>query len=183
MTLSTIDQQYLKVVEDYPYNLEMVVENLQYVASYSDEHAGIAYLMGRIYYEQFYNFEVAEEYFQTALALDNTFIKTYCYYAELLTEIEQFDKAKKLIEYSLTIPGISKSTMLLKEAKVFEKQGKFKRALKSIKKAQLAAIYDNQYCFLKSEKSRIEEKIELIKPKDKKKNKSAEKSKTKSKTN
>lgn len=75
MAISLADQYYLKALDEYPYNLEDAIENLNYALSYDSEHSGANYLMGKMYMEQFQNFELAEEYFTDAMSSNPNNIK------------------------------------------------------------------------------------------------------------
>ena len=62
MALTLADQYYIKALAGYGYDLEEVVENLNYALSYDHEHSGANYLMGKVYMEQFQKFDLAQAY-------------------------------------------------------------------------------------------------------------------------
>ncbi len=95
MSLTLADQYYIKAIDNYPYNLEESVENLNYALSYAKDHAGVNCLMGRFYFEQLKDLETAEYYFQNALASDLNHLETFVWYAMLLIQIRNYRFALK----------------------------------------------------------------------------------------
>lgn len=53
---------------------------------------------------------------------------------------EDYEEANKLIDYASKIKGIDKSRILYRKAIFFEKQEKFKKALKTLEKAKKNSI-------------------------------------------
>ncbi|MEO1097874.1 MAG: hypothetical protein AAFX57_08965 [Bacteroidota bacterium] len=90
MTLTLANQYFLKAMDEYPYCLEETIENLNYALSYEDEHAGANCLMGKVYLEQFQNFELAEEYFIKAMATDPFDLRTCENYMRLMIRTKRY---------------------------------------------------------------------------------------------
>ncbi len=182
MSLTMVDQYFLKAQDEYPYNLEAFLENINYVSNYTDEHAGVAYLMGRMHMDQFSNFTLAEEYFQTALSLENCSIYVYSTYTDLLLQLRDYDKAIKLIEYALGVPGMIQPMMIHKKAKAYEAKEEYTEALKCIKQCIRLSTNGEELSYLKDEKARIKEKKKLLQPTKKKSNVKGKSNKTQGKS-
>jgi tetratricopeptide (TPR) repeat protein len=100
------DQYYVKAVDSYPFDLEESIENLNYALSYDNDHVGANYLMGKLYMEQFQEYDRAEIHFQAALASD-PYNKGVCLdYIALLIIMKEFGKAEKLIDFTLGFKDI-----------------------------------------------------------------------------
>jgi len=177
MDTNLLNNYVLKAIDAYPYELEETVENLNYALSYESHNAYALYLMGRLQAEQFGDYEKAKFYFAEALANKMDFIKVYPKYILVLLWNEDFEEAKKLIDFAHTVKAVGKGELLILEAQLLECQESYKEALKTFKKAKLF-IYNNSFmAFVDSEINRVKNKI---KPKNKKK-KSSKKKKGKKK--
>lgn len=82
----------------------------------------------------------------------------------------------RLIDFALTIKGISKAGVFIKKAILFEVQHKFKKAMKEIRNAKLHSISYDSESEIRDVEKRIKGKMELVEKK-KKKNKSKKLSK------
>lgn len=166
MAITLADQYYLRALEDYEYNLEDAVENLNYALSYNDEHSGANHLMGKLYMEQFQKYELAEEYFELAMASDPCNLNTCESFIWLMIKTQKFKEALKLIKYTYTLKGVNVSMFLRTEALVYEQIKEFDKA-KKLLKISMEESYDSNYIvFLKDELKRVKSK----KRKRKKKN-------------
>lgn len=171
--MKSIDKYLFQALDNYPYSLEETVESLDYALSYDPKNVAALTLYARLESEQLQNYETAKSYFQEAIAINIDTISVYPYYIETLLLNEDFEEAEKLIDFSLTVKGINKMTVLLKKVQLLERQQKIKEALKLIKEVKLF-VYNNDTYELEETEKRLKEKKELLKPK-----KSSKKEKTK----
>ena len=72
--MKTVDKYLFQALDNYPYNLEDVVESLDYALSYNNKNTMALCLYGRVYAEQLSDYEQAKLYFQEAL-ISNIFAK------------------------------------------------------------------------------------------------------------
>lgn len=158
MGLTLADQYYLKALDDYNYNFEAVMENLNYALSYEPEHAGSIYLMGKLYMEQFQKFDLAEEYFVSAMSSDPININTCESYSWLLIRTRRFKEALKLLNYASNLKGAILPEFIRSEALVYELMYDFDKSKNKLEEA-LMQSYDDQYIsFLKKEIVRVAQK-------------------------
>lgn len=149
---------YIKAKEAYPYDLEETVESLDYALSYDEDHAGTHCLYGRYFAEQEFNPQGAYYHFDRALALDINYIETYYYYGTTLVKFEEYDRAKRLIQHALTLPGVCKGCMYGLKATMLEKQGRLSKAIKTLDKGILNSVCDDEISNLKNSIKRIKDK-------------------------
>lgn len=168
MDTNLLNNYVLKAIDAYPYDLEETVENLNYALSYESNNAYALYLMGRLQAEQFGDYEKAKLYYAEALANKMDFIKVYPKYILVLLWNQDFDEARKLIDFAHTVKAIGKGELLVLEAQLFECQEAYKKALKTFKKAKLF-VYNNSFSsFIDSEINRVKNKIKPNKKASKK---------------
>lgn len=162
MAISLADQYYLKALDDYDYNFNEVTENLNYALSYDHEHVGANYLMGKLYLEQFEQYDVAESYFQTAMSLDPKNLKTCNSLVWLFIKTRRFDEAHKLINYASGINGALLPELLRMKALAYELNKDYEQS-KQILREAIVESYDTSYIdFLEEELLRIEKKQRLL---------------------
>jgi len=161
MSLTLADQYYIKAIDNYPYNLEESVENLNYALSYGKDHAGVNCLMGRFYFEQLKDLETAEYYFQNALASDLSHLDTFVWYSMLLIQQRKFSSALKLINQSYKIKGVDLSVMFRLKALVYEYQKQYKKSIQLLKKAYQESFNEEDNQFIKSEIARVKKKLKI----------------------
>ena len=125
-----LDKYLLQALDAYPYNLDEVVESLNYALSYNEKNPMALCLLGQIHAESLRNYEVAKEYFQQALAEDMYTLEVYPKYINVLLWNEDYKEAEKLIDFALTVKGTDKAMLYLKKAILFEHKRKYKKALK-----------------------------------------------------
>lgn len=157
MTL-TKNKYYFEALDNYPYSLPDCLEALNYALSYDPEDADSLCLMGRIYSEMLTDYEKAKLYFEEAMQCDITNLNVPQYYIKCLLDNEDYREAEKLIEYSLKIKGIDKSTLWLYRSLLSEKRGSFSNALKFLKEAE-------KYCFTQYSLDSIRDREKFIKSK------------------
>lgn len=162
MSLTLADHYYLKAVGDYPWGLQEVVENLGYALSYDAEHVGANYLMGRLYMEQFQDYNEAESYFVAAISIEPGHLKTCEYYIKLLIRLQRFAEAKRLIEFTLSRKGVAKAGILRLQALLYEHQRNYPKSLECLKNAVLEAFSYQHINFLNEEIKRVEDKQAMV---------------------
>ena len=161
MALTLADQYYLKALDDYGYDLEAVVENLEYALSCDADHPGANHLMGKLLMEKFRKFEQAEEYFVASLAIEPTHIDTCESYSWLLIHTRDYDRALKLIRYASGLKGVANCKFLRLEALVLELKQEFIKAKELLQAAMLESYDSNYLYFLDQEFARVEKKMKL----------------------
>jgi tetratricopeptide (TPR) repeat protein len=163
--MRTFDKYLFQALDNYPFNLVETIESLEYALSANDKNTMAICLMGRIYAEQLKDYETAKEYFAEAISIDIHSLEVYPHYIETLILNEDYEEAHRLIDFAMTIKGISKLDILMKKVWLLEIQKDFKKAksvLKDIKMLLTNSHFDN---YLEETKNRIEAKS---KPKKKK---------------
>jgi len=177
--MKTTDKYLFQALDNYPFWLEGTIESLDYAFSYDDKNTMVLCLYGRIQAEQLMNYEVAKSYFQQALSINIHALEVYPYYLKTLILNEDYEEARKLIDFALTVKGINKSEIYLKKAILLEVQREFKDALKEIKQAKLYSIQHDYDSGISEVEKRIKDKIDLLKKKKEKKYKKGSKKKSK----
>jgi tetratricopeptide (TPR) repeat protein len=150
---------YLKAVEGYPYELEEVLENLNYALSYDEEHAGALYLMGCMQMEQLENYELAEDYLVSAIASNPNYFKAFKKYAHLTILTRQFDKTEGLIKHMFKIRGADWAIVYHVRGLWFEYQKMFDQAIVEYKLAKGEAYNKDFGWFIEDEIERVKAKI------------------------
>mgnify|MGYP000265319434 CR=1 FL=1 len=160
-----------KALENYPYDLEEVMEALNYALSYDEKNTMALTLMGRVHSEKLYKYEEAIVYFKQALAENIHAFEVYIPYINTLLWNEDFKEVDEFIDFALTIKGSDKGVLYLKKAILSEQLKEYKDALTFIKKAKEHAYNTDFIADINIEKDRIKEKM----PKRKKPPKKAKK--------
>ena len=158
METNLINNYVLKAIDAYPYELEEVAQNLQYALSHNQQNAYALYLMGKLYAEQFADYEMAKEYFAEALSAKINFPQLYPSYINTLLDNEDFEEAKKLIAFAFSVKGVNKPQVYRLLALKHEKCNEYPKAIKAIKKAK-------QNCSQSSFIIQLDEDLERIKNK------------------
>lgn len=178
--MGTLTNNYVfKALENYPYDLEEVMEALNYALSYDDKNTMALTLMGRVYAEKLYKYEDAIKYFKEALSENINAFEVFEPYIRTLLWNEDYKEAENFIDFALTVKGSDKANLYLKKAILHEQLKDFKKALSFVKLAK-EYTYNADFMFSVNEtKERIKEKIQ--KKKKVKSVKSDKKSKKKKK--
>jgi tetratricopeptide (TPR) repeat protein len=176
--MKTIDKYLFQAMDNYPYWLEGTIESLDYALSYNDKNPMVLGLYGRIQAEQLQDYEEAKRYYEKALAIDIHAVALYPYYLDALLLNEDYDEAEKLITFALTIKGIAKVAILLRQVVLLERKQDLKGAIKLLKEVKLAS-YDNDSYEIEAVEKRLKAKKELLKPKSSNKKKKDKKGKKK----
>ncbi len=159
MSISLADTYYLKALDLYPYELDQVTEALNFAISYDNDHAGAHCLLGMLNFYHLGKFREAEDHFEKALASDIDNTETYYSYADLLIQIGEFDKAKKLIKYAYRIKGINITRLKHSEGLIAEIKGNYSKAKKYMKLAFVSSYKKAERDFLMEELDRIKSKM------------------------
>lgn len=173
--MKTIDKYVFQALDSYPYSLEETIESLDYAFSYDAKNTMVLCLYGRIQAEQLLNYEAAKNYFEEAFTINIHALEVYPHYIQTLILNEDYEEAQKLIDFALTIKGISKAEIFIKKAILFEAQHEFKKAKKEIRNAKLHSICYASESEISEVEKRIKNKIELVKKKKVKPKKKSEK--------
>ncbi|MBD3637251.1 MAG: hypothetical protein HUJ25_07870 [Crocinitomicaceae bacterium] len=158
MATGLANDYYLKALDCYPWYLSDFLEAINYALSYDENHADAHCLFGRFYMEQLSKYSDATYHFEQALAADMNNIPTYYAYIRLTIQTDDHSKARKLLKFAGTIPGVDKSYLKHLEALILEKEGHFKNSKKKLKE-----LLNEETCnwvreYIKKELNRIKEK-------------------------
>ena len=163
MEFSLADQYYLKAHDNYPYELEVAIEQLNYALSYDDKHAPANCMMGKIYMFQLKDYKKASECFYNALLGDLNYPDTYKYYSLLRAWEGEYERAFKIIARGLAVKGMDKASLLLIKANIHEWKMEFIAARKVLKQAKLIATDKCKIDYIDSSLSRLKKKMKLTK--------------------
>ena len=163
MGLSIADQYYLKAFDSYPFEMEKVVENLNYALSYDDVHAPANCMMGCVQMYVVKHFESAKIYFDQALVGDLNYPDTYKNYSLLLIWLGEFERAMKLIKYGLKVKGMDRKILFHREATIHEMRGDFEKVKSILKATKAYSMDENTTKDIEKEISRIKKKIKDVK--------------------
>jgi len=169
MGLEKADEYYLKAIDNYPWDMAEVIENLHYALSSDDEHCQSNFLLGRVYMEVLKDFDQAEFYFEQALLCDLNFPDTYKFFSLLKIYKCEFEQAMKMIDYALKIKGTYKSLMYQRKSLIYECTGNLARAEEMMEKSLLFSFDNENTENFNKELNRIRKKVKSLKRKKKKK--------------
>lgn len=170
----TLANTYLfKAIENYPYCLEECIEALNYALSYDPENADALCLMGRIHAEKLKDFDTAKAYYEDALRANVNARNVHPHFINVLIWNEDFDEAKRFIDFALNVKGSDKRTLYLKKAWLSECHKEYKKALKWVKLAKEYTFSNDCIYEVNETEKRIKGKL----PKTSKKKKKGKKSK------
>lgn len=156
--MKTVNKYLFQALDNYPYNLEEVVESLNYALSYNNKNTMALCLYGRVYAEQLSDYEQAKLYFQEALITDVFAKEVYPHYIQTLIQNEDYEEATKLIDFALTIKGINKVEVLMKKVCLLEKAHQFKKGLKLMKKVKLSTLNSDYNYLIEETEKRLKHK-------------------------
>ena len=159
MAITIADQYYLKAKDYYPYDLEQVIESLNYALSYETEHACANYLMGSLYMEHFQDYTTAEDYFQCALISEPHNVSVYENYIRLLIFLGNNQKALKLIRQAWGLIGFSKALLFYLEGMIHEYQKDYATAINFFKKAAMETFDSDAFDYYEREVGRVKNKL------------------------
>ena len=156
---------FLKALDNYPYNIESAIENLNYSLSYDDNYAPALCLMAKIYMNEIKDYARAEEYFNKALAADFEYSETHICYPKLLFKLNKMEELQKLLKHSFKVAGIDKAKLYHIQGLAFEYQGKLVEAVDIFHKALSYAFNTEADQYLSEEIKRVEGKLKKIRKK------------------
>lgn len=165
--MASINNYLVKAIEDYPYNLEDAVTSLEYALSQEPENPYALTMMGRVYLEQLLDFNQAIHYFEDVLASDINNIAVYPYLIRAFILNEDFDKARKLIDFAIKIKGIDKPLIYAREVWLHEALGKNKKALESLKEMKKYSCNNLNKGWIDETEQRLNGKLATKKDKSK----------------
>ena len=163
MSITLADSYYVKALDLYPYKLDQVTEALNFAISYDNNHAGAHCLLGMLNLYQLGKYREAEDHFEKALAGNIDYAETYYSYADLLIQIGEYGKAKKLIKYAYKIKGINVSRLKHSEGLIAEIKGNYLKAKEYMKIAFLNSYQKVEREYLKEELDRVNSKLKAQK--------------------
>jgi tetratricopeptide (TPR) repeat protein len=164
MSVSLADIYFMKALDEYPYALEITVENLNYALSYDPDHVSANCLMGRLYMEQLTDYKMAEYYLQKALSIDPQNAETYIYYVQLCLMVNDLDKAGNIIDFAKNLEDIDRVNILYFEGLLYELRKEFLKAIHFLEKALLESYYDEGREIIKKAIERNQEKLDSLNP-------------------
>jgi tetratricopeptide (TPR) repeat protein len=159
MNITQADKYFLKALDAFDYDMEELVESLDYALSHDEEHAPTLCLLGRTHMEKMKNFREAQHCFEMALIADKNYVDTYKYYSKLLIWIGQLDHAKILIQKAEKIVGMPKVVIIQRKASMYECAGKVDLAMKETQKGRLLSGCADFYAFFTNEEDRLKRKV------------------------
>ena len=161
MVLTLADQYYIKALDYYEYDMESVMDNLNYALGYDPEHAAANCLMGRLHASWTKDGARAEACFQAALAYDPDYAETYCYYAELLLQMRKFKRLTALLNYAESVKGVDTVQLSLMKAQMLEQQKQFEEAEQILIDLILEAICPSDISSIENALERVRKKMNL----------------------
>ena len=159
MSITLADSYYLKALDLYPNELDQVTEALNFAISYDNDHAGAHCLLGMLNLYQLGKYREAEDHFERALASNIDYAETYYSYADLLIQMGEYGKAKKLIKYAYKIKGINVIRLKHIEGLIAEIKGNYVKAKECMKLAYLNSYKKVEREYLKEELDRVNSKL------------------------
>lgn len=163
--MGTLVNNYVfKALENYPYDLDEVMEALHYALSYDSKNTMALTLLGKVYAEKLYKYDEAIAYFKNALAENINAFEVYEPYIRVLLWNEDYKEAENFIDFALTVKGSDKAVLYLKKAILNEQLKNYKKALSFIKMAK-GSTFNNDFMFAINE---VKERIKGKMPKKKK---------------
>ncbi len=161
--MTAADKYFLKAKDNYPYEIEIALEALEYGLSYDDKHAGLLALKGEILHKDLRQFSNAADTLGLALYHDPEYTDTYYLYIDLLRTIGDISAAERLIARALKVTGIDKGRIWHSEALLYEQQGIYTLAQDSLRNA-LTWCSDEDDCDLYTkEQKRLKKKMKRLK--------------------
>lgn len=167
MNITQADQYFLKAYDAYDYDIDELIESLNYALSYDEDHAPSLCLMGRIYMEKMKDFKAAQHCFEMALISNKEYVETYKHYSRLLIWMGQLEKAEALITKAEKIIGMPKIVTIQRKATIYEYAGKVDKAMDEVIKGKLLSGCASFYSFFDNEEARLKKKVNKKKKKRK----------------
>lgn len=160
MTFTIADQYFMRARDGYPYNMDEVLENLQYALSYDQEHANAHHLMGLVYLDQLNDAEQAEAHFQQALAAEPRHAETCLDFIRLMVSQRQFAQADRLLNYAATISGLDMARLYFHRGMWYEYQRNYAQALHWFRQAMAESYNGEMTHYLETAIERVWHKMQ-----------------------
>lgn len=114
--------------------------------------------LGYIYETKYRDFAKAEYYYKRCLELSPEYPAAYLNYSIFLSNLEQFDELKKVLDKALSCPGINKGKVWSEYGIMYEIQGNFDQAIDAFKQAI-------RYSFAESDIEKYKNAIQRVRDK------------------
>ena len=165
MGLTLADQYYLKaegaVGNRFCTDWEEACEALNYALSYEEEHCPSLCLLGKIYAVHLQDYTEAFACFDKVIAINNQYTAVYPLYARYLIWANELERAKKLINFALSLKKADKGSLWQLKAYSREVEKEYKGALKALKTAKRHSYNDDFLYYLEQEERRIKKKQKM----------------------
>lgn len=165
MKTTTADMYYLKALNHYDYDLDTVVEYLNYALSYDEEHTQSLCLMGQVYMYDLKNYDIAAFYYTAALQVDIKYVEVYDHFILLKIWLGEYVSAIKFITFAKTVKGVNMCKMLIFQGRIQEAKGNYKEALLSLDLAFSSCFDKEDMASISCQRNRIKAKRKLNKKK------------------
>ncbi len=163
MATSLANTYYLKALENYPWELSEVMENLTYALSYDERNAAANCLMGQLQANYLKNYAEAELSYERAIMADPEFGCAYEHLVKLYIHQLKLEKAQRVLEHAQKISTISRSFVLWSMAQILERRREMKLAKHYVKAALAEALSKEEQEFLQEELGRLKAKVKAMK--------------------
>lgn len=163
MELSLADQYYLKALDNYPFDLAIVMENLTYALSYDEMHCPSYCLMGQVCMYYLKQYKKAEYYFNQAMLSDHQYPDTIKYFSLLKIWNRDFEGALKLIEFGMKMKGMNISILMTHKALILECSGQLDQSKKTMQQAENSSMEAQSLEYVQLHLTRISAKIKRLK--------------------
>lgn len=160
--MTAADKYYLKAKENYPYEMEVALEALEYGLSYDDTHAPLLTMKAEIYFNDLRRLYAALECLEAALYHDPYYTEAHYLYMKVLFEIGETEKAAKHLPKALAVKGIDKAKVWHQEALILEHHGLLDEAIEKLAEAKKYSQSKDGFSFYSSEAKRIKKKSKFI---------------------
>lgn len=160
--MTSIHKYLLQAMDNYPYNLEDTLESLDFALSYDENNTMVLCLYGRMHAEQLQQYEEAKACFQKALSINVNAVEIYPYYIETLLFNEDFEEAEKLIAFALSIKGIRKIDIKLREVLLYEMRMDIEKAMELAKQLKLYTFDSEWNSTIRDTVKRLKKKIRIL---------------------
>lgn len=165
MAITLADTYYIKALDNYPYNLEEMLENINYALSYDDQHAEANTLMAKFYTYEVPKFELAKEYAHKAIGSDPLCVPAFGALAEILMHSGDIIELKNVVKYVCTLKEANIYYFKGILAQAYEENGKLKKAQKILKDAIQNCVYNHTLEVLENQLKRVDKKLKRGKKK------------------
>lgn len=150
-------------LDNYPYELNEVLENLNYALSYDDNHAAALCLMGRLQMWYLKDYREAEYYLEKALTGEPNYSCALEQLVILYITQKRLNKAQRVLMHAQKLPTISRTFILHGMSRILETRGELKLAKHNLKAALAEVNYKHEGDYLNEEMTRLKAKIKARK--------------------